>query len=292
MGRSMSHRIVLPVDGSPYSRWAGEFVARHLAGADLRVTLLHVLRPVPAIEAAAADPAAVERFHESEAQRMLAPFQRMLERRGVRHDARSRVGSPGAGIAAQVAEDGAELVVMGARGVGALHELAFGSTLQRLASATSVPVLALRKPPARRKIRRALLAVDGSAPSQRAVHTLVAFGELLGVDLKVDLVHVARAISLRESLAFGLGSRPQYYAGESERAMKAPRRVLEAAGLTVEPLAGVGDAAATIAATATERGDDLVVIGTHGRGGAGRLALGSVSRSVLARCEVPVLLVR
>jgi nucleotide-binding universal stress UspA family protein len=288
----MTHRIVLPVDGSPYARWAGEFVARHLSRADMRVTILHVLRPVPAIEAAAADPAAVERFHAAEAQRMLGPFRRMLDLRGVRHDERSRSGSPAPEIAAQVIEDGAELVVMGARGVGAFHELAFGSTLQRLTSACTVPVLALRKPPARRRPRRALLAVDGSAPSRRALDALLAFRDLLGSELRVDLVHVARAVSLRESVALGLGSRPQYYARESEQALKGPRRALEAAGVAVETLEGVGDAAASIVATAADRGDDLVVIGTHGRGGAGRLAMGSVSRSVLARSEVPVMLVR
>jgi nucleotide-binding universal stress UspA family protein len=37
---------------------------------------------------------------------------------------------------------------------------------------------------------------------------------------------------------------------------------------------------------------DVVVIGTHGRHGLDRLALGSEAESVLRRCDVPVLVVR
>lgn len=54
----------------------------------------------------------------------------------------------------------------------------------------------------------------------------------------------------------------------------------------------VGDAAEEILRTADEIGCDLIVMGTHGRTGVGRLVLGSVAEAVLRRALCPVLTLR
>jgi nucleotide-binding universal stress UspA family protein len=290
----MTYRIVLPVDGSLYARWAGEFTCRHLVGGDrpIVVSLVHVAAPVPTGAARAARPGAVEAFHADEAARMFGPFQKMLAARSIRYDACPRVGSAGVEIARQAEADGAALIVMGARGVGALHEIAFGSTLHRVLAETAVPVIALRKPAARRRLRHAMLAVDGSAQGIRAVEAFLSLRGLLGDQLRVDLVNIARPVSLRESVALGLGPRPAHYERESAKVLQPAQALLARAGIDAEPVAGVGDAGAAIAALAAERGADLIVAGSHGRGGARRLVMGSVSRALLARCEAPVMIVR
>jgi nucleotide-binding universal stress UspA family protein len=43
---------------------------------------------------------------------------------------------------------------------------------------------------------------------------------------------------------------------------------------------------------ATEAGCDLIVMGTHGRTGMGRLMMGSVAESVLSRADCPVMVVK
>jgi nucleotide-binding universal stress UspA family protein len=43
---------------------------------------------------------------------------------------------------------------------------------------------------------------------------------------------------------------------------------------------------------ATEVGSDLIVMGTHGRTGMGRLMMGSVAESVLARADCPVIVLK
>jgi nucleotide-binding universal stress UspA family protein len=53
-----------------------------------------------------------------------------------------------------------------------------------------------------------------------------------------------------------------------------------------------GDAAAEIVALAADINADLIVMGTHGRKGVGRLLLGSVAESVLRRAPCPVVTVR
>jgi nucleotide-binding universal stress UspA family protein len=50
-----------------------------------------------------------------------------------------------------------------------------------------------------------------------------------------------------------------------------------------------GDAAAEILKLAADEEADLIVMGTHGRGGLARLVLGSVAESVMRRAPCPVL---
>jgi len=54
----------------------------------------------------------------------------------------------------------------------------------------------------------------------------------------------------------------------------------------------VGDPAASIADTARDWSADLVVIGSHGRGGLDRVVLGSVAESLARHAPCPVLIVR
>jgi len=54
----------------------------------------------------------------------------------------------------------------------------------------------------------------------------------------------------------------------------------------------VGDTVSEILRTARETGADLIVMGTHGRTGLGRLLLGSVAEGVLRHAPCPVVTVR
>lgn len=68
-----------------------------------------------------------------------------------------------------------------------------------------------------------------------------------------------------------------------QRGVRGVTRIVDSYG---EDIAGV------LGRIAGECEADLVVMGTHGRRGIGRLLLGSVAEAVLRRTEVPVLLVR
>lgn len=68
-----------------------------------------------------------------------------------------------------------------------------------------------------------------------------------------------------------------------------PRRILATIGqLLIKP----GDARDAILEAIDEVHADLVVMGTHGRRGVGRLVLGSVAEDIARRAPCPVLLVR
>jgi len=76
----------------------------------------------------------------------------------------------------------------------------------------------------------------------------------------------------------------------------AERRLAQVAtavsGVTVTTEVSVGNPARTIAKIAAERGADLIVMGTRGRGGFAHLLLGSVAERVIRTAHCPVLTVR
>ena len=63
-------------------------------------------------------------------------------------------------------------------------------------------------------------------------------------------------------------------------------------GWTTRTAHATGHAAQAIADVAAAEKVDLIVMGTHGHSALGNVLLGSVASGVLARCRVPVLLVR
>ena len=60
----------------------------------------------------------------------------------------------------------------------------------------------------------------------------------------------------------------------------------------VETRLSRGDAADQVLRTAAEIRADLIVMGTHGRTGLGRLLLGNVAESVLPEADCPVMVVK
>lgn len=62
-------------------------------------------------------------------------------------------------------------------------------------------------------------------------------------------------------------------------------------GIRVERRLEVGDPAAEILNAARLAGADLIVMGTHGRTGLGRLLMGSVAEQMVRRADCPVLTV-
>jgi nucleotide-binding universal stress UspA family protein len=78
-----------------------------------------------------------------------------------------------------------------------------------------------------------------------------------------------------------------------EAAIEKLRRISPAdRAIPVEHLCEEGDAATGILQVARERQGDLIVMGSHGRTGLGRLLMGSVAEQVVRRAACPVLIVR
>jgi nucleotide-binding universal stress UspA family protein len=147
-------------------------------------------------------------------------------------------------------------------------------------------------PEARVMTTRILMPVDRS-PRADVVAAMVA-DTARGAHAAVRLLHVAPEPSAIQDAK----GRVVAFADQEMESLTAEGldylRTLEAhfAGIPVESVVRFGDPAAQILEEAEAFGADLIVVGTKGRSGIGRVLLGSVAERVFDRATVPVMLVR
>ena len=140
--------------------------------------------------------------------------------------------------------------------------------------------------------RRILLAVDQS-PRADAVAAIAA-ETARGAHAAVRLLHVAPEPSAVHDRA----GRVVVYADQESESLSGAGldylHELEAhfAGLRVDSVVRFGEPVAQILDEAETFGADLIVVGTAGRSGIGRVLLGSVAERVFGKAPVPVMLVR
>jgi nucleotide-binding universal stress UspA family protein len=142
---------------------------------------------------------------------------------------------------------------------------------------------------------RILVPVDGSPTSLKGLDEAIRLAKATGARLK--LIHVVNELILDSSQAPAL-----YYEQVILNLREAGKQVLaqaeEAArkqAMTVETelLESIGGRAAdSIIDVARQWRADLIVLGTHGRHGLRRLAMGSDAELVVRNAPVPVLTVR
>jgi nucleotide-binding universal stress UspA family protein len=141
---------------------------------------------------------------------------------------------------------------------------------------------------------RIVATLDGSKTAEQALPAAAELARRLGIPLV--LLRVADLTWLRfgmndAALAYAsLGSELDDERREAAAYLAAVADRLAAAGLTVTTEVRTGFAGREIVA-ALQPGD-LLAIATHGRGGLGRLLIGSVAEKVTRESPVPVLLVR
>jgi nucleotide-binding universal stress UspA family protein len=144
-------------------------------------------------------------------------------------------------------------------------------------------------------LKRILLATDLSPASEPALRFAAALA--IRMDTGLVLLHV---VSEKELDGLAKAHRPRHpvdliYSELDGAVREQYRRVVPdevRRFLHAEVLVVPGDAATEIVRTATLKGSDMIVTGTHGRGGLRRILMGSVAERVLRTAPCPVLTVR
>ena len=134
-----------------------------------------------------------------------------------------------------------------------------------------------------------LIAVDGSAVSTRVVEYVTDhFGASLGEVAVLSVLPIEAAPS---SAPVQDSPRERRLKEEIERHLGSACTQLRAAGISCRPITLFGDPAKEIITFAEGGHYDLIVMGRRGRGGVGRVLLGSVSDRVVKAASCPVMVV-
>jgi nucleotide-binding universal stress UspA family protein len=182
--------------------------------------------------------------------------------------------SPSQGIVGVANEHNADMIVIGRRGKFSLTRAILGGAVAKVFGSARCPVLVAPKASKLWK-QRILLASDGSPMSETATRIAARLARLQNIPLTVVSVEVPKHSPERRA--------------EATKIVERTVAALCAEGIDADGRVGHGLPPDEIQTIAGQTGADLIVIGSAGRTGLGRVLLGSNSQAVIDRATCPVL---
>lgn len=139
-------KIVLAADGSSYTKKALAYLMTHeeIAGGDGHIVVVNVQPAVPPRVRSMVGATAVNEYHEEEAQKVLKPIEKFLQRHSISYTTRWSVGRPGDEILKAAKKEKAHMIVMGTHGHGILGRALLGSVAQNVVTDCEIPVLLVK----------------------------------------------------------------------------------------------------------------------------------------------------
>jgi nucleotide-binding universal stress UspA family protein len=307
----MFERILVPLDGSARAELVLSQVGRILRREDAEILLLRVVdipQPIAGVEVAGAfDIADLRRQAREDAQKYLHDMARRFAGKADKVHGRVAEGPAAQTILDSARKEGVTMIAMTTHGRSGIARWTMGSVAEKVARASNVPLLLVRSfrrspqgdlepsSPEEFPFRRILVPVDGSPTSMSIIGSAEKFAQLY--DSEVLVLHVRPPYVPPSPLLPGMEAAlpvmqpPPLPADKDETTAKAADRFRHA-GLKVRRITLEGEAAAEILDLSKVEAVDLIALGTHGRSGMSRWALGSVAERVLRGAEVPLLILR
>lgn len=180
-------------------------------------------------------------------------------------------------ICEQAEQHNVDLIVMGRRGRRGLARLMVGDATAKVIGYARCSVLVVPRAGEMWK-NRILLGTDGSRYSDAAAVAAAKIAHCCAAPVTVVSALVPSHSDKRQQ--------------EGRDAAQRTAELMRREGLDVEGIALPGEADQVVVDTAKQKGCDLIVVGTHGRTGFGKVLMGSVSERVVGRAECPVLVVK
>ena len=268
--------ILVATDGSEFSAAAIRVGARFAISNKAELTAMSMMMIDLEAEGIAPD---VLKNAEIEARKALEGARTLAAAEGCDARVELREGiNPSKEIVRLADDQHADLIIMGRRGRRGMERLMVGDATRKVIGYADCSVLVVPRA-AQMWHQRILLATDGSRYGERAAEAAGQLAKMFGLPMTVVSV-------LRPSFDEVRRAEAQL---EVDRVMDA----LANEGIEVESTILEGtDPAAAIMNSARTRGADLIVMGSHGRTGIGRLLLGSVAEQVIGKASCSVLLVK
>ncbi len=283
-------KTILAVDGSDNS-YEAVHIMKYLARAE-QLTLLHALdvsRPAyPEMlpEVAEEIYKTLEQSMKEDGERLLKRVETLLPLHAGPTTKQLRIGSPAKTILSMAEEQKADLIVMGAKGLGPIKERLLGSVSHRVLTLAPCSTLIVNGPV--KPVKQILLPLEGPSDAEAAVRflRLKPFHEAVELTLMTVLPWTEppwpSGAAAEAAATEMLEKQTEYIESMAER--------LRAIGYQAHGVAVVGTPATMILQQATTLRSDLILMGTRGRQGITRFVLGSVSHAVLHKTPCPVLM--
>ena len=140
-------KILVPVDGSPFTKRMLAYLATHdeWLGGDHEYTVLHAVPPVPPRAAAVLERDVLKGYYDEAAEKVFKPLRTFFARKPQLKVGFVAKTGPAADVVVQAATKGGyDLIVMGSHGHGTLTNLVMGSVATKVLAHCKVPVLLVR----------------------------------------------------------------------------------------------------------------------------------------------------
>jgi nucleotide-binding universal stress UspA family protein len=293
----MLQHILVPLDGSRFAEQALPLAAAIARASGGRLHLAIVHEKLPSLNRAAVlGTDLIEARHREEEEEYLSRQAERIEADHVAAPALSLLeGAPAAAISRLARRRKVDLIVMATHGLGGLDRAWLGSVADAVIRRARMPTLLVR-PTARPrllKIETVLVALDGSAAAEAALHHAAELCTAMGAECRIVRVvepptrRIASRIPdtaelVRRRTESAQQEAAQYLDELRERTSDLPQNT------TTEVVTAPG-AARAIMDAAQVHGADVIAVGGHGRGGAARMVLGSVADKIVRGAAMPVL---
>ncbi len=287
-------KVLVAVDGSKFGKRAIEWVVQLPLATPLKLRVLHIIDIDTQSLSVPFTPLVPERnkvFIQNEIKHRFAEGTRIVKETkalisslGVMGKVIMDRGLVARTILKYVRGEGG-LLIVGNRGLDALHRFMLGSVSTKLIHHAPCSVLVVKQES--RPLKKILLATDGSKSSIKALRFLTkkmvplklhSYGPATSV--AVEVIHVMSF--LRYPAAKEVGKAIVHHAVGP----------LSKAGYQVKEVSKFGNPAEEIIHYAEQAKVDLLVTGARGRGALGRFLLGSVSTKLIQHSPCTVLVVK
>ncbi len=263
--------ILLATDGSDYSAGATRIAVAMAAKAGAKLSAVTVL-PEPDGVA----PELIEEKRKS-AEAILAQVRKTAEAAKVPCDANARYGrDPYEVIVKEIRDNHPDVAVLGRRGRRGLARLVLGDATAKVIGYAPCSVLVV--PETAEIWGPVLVATDGSRSSDAACVTAARIAHCCDSPLAVLSVMVPSHSEARQA--------------EARQIVDRVVAALKKDDIPAEGLVERGIAEEMIIETAKRRRIGLIVLGSHGRTGLGRILFGSKAERVIEAAPCPVMIVK
>ncbi|MFN3973987.1 MAG: universal stress protein [Dehalococcoidia bacterium] len=235
--------------------------------------------------------------HLARAEEYLSLTARPLRGAGLEVVIKAQEGEPVDQILTYAQEVKADFIALTTHGRTGFARLVMGSVADRLLRTSSVPLILVKaRPPTARpappRVQSVLVPLDGSPLAEAVLPTARELAKALQVDLLLArVVSIPVAISMWPEASTYLAETLESLRQEAQTYLSALQADITAKGESVRTEVREGQPAEEVVALA-RRHSSLVVMATHGYGGARRLFLGSVAQRVLLTLGGPAVVMR